>query len=419
MKNTAPKPKPSSQSIRSLASSLPASVWVVLVGMFINRFGTFVIPFLGLHLRKSGYSEAEAGIALAFYGSGHFASSIIGGYMADALGRRRSIVISMALGAIAIWTLSSVTHIALISLCACMAGLTAEMYRPSASALITDEVLEEQRVTVFAMLRFCINLGWCLGPATGGWLASHSFIWLFRLDAITCVAFGLLAWKWLPRSEKVHVAMKSITDIPRGLVDQFRINMKHPGFRRLIFANVLVAFCFIQWISTLGIAMEQAGLPASFYGIVLGLNGVMIVLMEIPLSTWTRRHNPVWVMSCGYALIGLSACLLALPKSMPLFLIGMAVFTIGEMISLPVCMAYVSKISEPSQRGRFMGMNGVSWSFSFAVGPSIGIMVCNQFPNGFWADVGILGLLSGYILIAPQAKRVGEKAPVSKCGVTP
>lgn len=66
-----------------------------------------------------------------------------------------------------------------------------------------------------------------------------------------------------------------------------------------------------------------------------------------------------------------------------------------------------------------MGMNGVSWSFSFAVGPSIGIMMCNQFPNGFWAGVGILGLLSGYILIAPQAKREGEKACVSKCGVTP
>jgi hypothetical protein len=63
--------------------------------------------------------------------------------------------------------------------------------------------------------------------------------------------------------------------------------------------TTLVAFCFIQWISTLGIAMEQAGLPASFYGIVLGLNGVMIVMMEISLSTWTRRHNPVWVMSCG------------------------------------------------------------------------------------------------------------------------
>lgn len=413
------KTKPSPPSILSLASSLPASVWVVLAGMFINRFGTFVIPFLGLHLRKSGYSKAEAGMALAFYGAGHFASSIMGGYMADALGRRRSILVSMALGAIAIWTLSSVNHITLISMCAFMAGLTAEMYRPSASALITDEVPEEQRVTVFAMLRFCINLGWCLGPATGGWLASHSFIWLFRLDAITCVAFGLLAWKWLPQSEKIHVAMNGIADIPRGLVDQFRITMRHSGFRRLIVANVLVAFCFIQWISTLGIAMEQAGLPASYYGIVLGLNGVMIVLMEIPLSTWTRKHNPAHMVSCGYALIGMSACLLALPKSMPLFLIGMAIFTIGEMISLPVCMAYVSNMCEPSQRGRFMGMNGVSWSFSFAVGPSIGILMCNQFPNGFWVAVGILGLMSGYILVAPQAKREGEKARVSKCGATP
>lgn len=419
MKTIKTKSKPPTQTIRGVVSSLPSSVWVVLIGMFINRFGTFVIPFLGLHLRKSGYTEAEAGMALAFYGVGHFSSSIIGGYMADAFGRRNSILISMALGAIAIWTLSSVTHIALISFCAFLAGLTAEMYRPSASALITDEVPEEHRVTVFAMLRFCINLGWCLGPATGGWLASHSFIWLFRLDAVTCIVFGLLAWKWLPRSEKIHVAWTGFSDIPKGLFDQFRITMKHRAFRRLIYANLLVAFCFIQWISTLGIAMEQVGLPSSYYGIVLGLNGVLIVLAEIPLSGWTRKHNPAHIISIGYALIGVSGLLLALPKTMPLFLIGMTIFTIGEMISLPVCMAYVSNISDKSERGRFMGMNGVSWSASFAAGPSIGIILCNQFPNGFWAGVGLLGILAGYIMIAPQGKRVGEKGSVSKCGLAP
>ena len=293
-----------------------------------------------------------------------------------------------------------------------MAGLTSELYRPAATALLSDNVPDKYRITAFAMLRFCINLGWSLGPAMGGWLASHSFVMLFRLDAITCLAFGCLVFFGLSKNEKKHITWGGFAAIPGHLAEQFRITWTHIPFRKLMCSNTLIAFVFIQWISTLGIAMEGFGLSSSQYGLVLGLNGVLIVLFEIPLTAWTRRHPPVKMISLGYFIIGMSVLLLAFTPTMPRFFMGMTVFTFGEMICLPVSLAYVSRLAPKDQRGRYMGMNGISWSTAFMMGPSAGMVLWPMFPNGFWIVCSCLGLLA-VVIMNPFATENNQKADVS------
>ena len=45
--------------------SLPRVVWILFVGLFIHRFGTFVVPFLTLYLNDIGYSAGEIGSIFA------------------------------------------------------------------------------------------------------------------------------------------------------------------------------------------------------------------------------------------------------------------------------------------------------------------------------------------------------------------
>ena len=58
---------------------MPGTIWVLLAGTFINRFGTFVLPFLVLYLRDLGYSAPQSGLAVAMYGVGGIAAVGIGG----------------------------------------------------------------------------------------------------------------------------------------------------------------------------------------------------------------------------------------------------------------------------------------------------------------------------------------------------
>src|SRR5438552_19194577 len=126
--------------LRGNVRALPPAAWILFGGTFINRFGTFVIPFLVLYLTRTGYSIAQAGIAVGAYGGGHVMASMLGGHLADRIGRRNTIILSMFASAAAMMALSQARSFVPILILACLAGTAAEMYRPASNALIVDLV---------------------------------------------------------------------------------------------------------------------------------------------------------------------------------------------------------------------------------------------------------------------------------------
>ena len=78
--------------------AMPRSAWVLFAGAFVNRLGTFVLPFITLYLTSRGYSAPQAGLGLAAYGVGAIAAQGVGGLLADRLGRRNAIALSSMIG---------------------------------------------------------------------------------------------------------------------------------------------------------------------------------------------------------------------------------------------------------------------------------------------------------------------------------
>src|ERR1700693_3927355 len=93
-------------SLRQSLRALPAPAWILFGGTFVNRFGTFVVPFLVLYLTRIGYSVGQAGAAIGVYGGGLLVASTLGGHLADRIGRRNTIAVSMFGSALAMLTLS-------------------------------------------------------------------------------------------------------------------------------------------------------------------------------------------------------------------------------------------------------------------------------------------------------------------------
>ena len=63
--------------------------WVLCAGAFINRAGTMVVPFMTLYLVSArGFSIVVAGEMLAGFGGGAVVAPLIGGALADRVGRR-------------------------------------------------------------------------------------------------------------------------------------------------------------------------------------------------------------------------------------------------------------------------------------------------------------------------------------------
>ena len=377
---------------------LPRPFYLLVAGSFINRFGHFVIPFLAIYLRQLGHPPAVTGFTLAAYGAGGFFASILGGYLADKLGRKPTLLISCFGAAGAMILLGTATSIPAFIAGALLCGLMTHLYYPAASSLIADIVSKELRVPAYAFQRLAINLAVALGMMTAGLVAASSFFWLFVADAATTMILGLIVLFGLKRG----IGHRAVSNAGWGTA--IPVIAKDGPFLRAVCASFLVAVVFWQTGSTLGLQVtEGSGLDERAYGFLLGINGMMIVFFELPLTNWTRRHDPQKLMALGYALLGGGLTVLAFGAGVWMLVLSMVVLTIGEMISSPVSTTYIANLAPDEMRGRYMGVNGLSWSIATGIGPMAGLWLYEIQSQALWLSCGLVGLAAaGLILIKPR-----------------
>jgi MFS family permease len=389
------------RTLRAGIRSLPGPVWILCAGSFVNRFGSFVAVFLVLYLREKGYSIAEAGFVVSLYGAGNVMAAAVGGLVADRLGRRNAIAISMFSSAATLLALSQADEIVLIGALTILAGLTGEMYRPASSALLADLVPAGQRLPAFALNRLAINLGFAAGPATAGLLADRSFTYLFVGDALTSLVFGILALVALPQGVRTRRG-----DERRG--EGIRTIARDRAFVFFLVSSILGAFVYFQSNATFPLHVTESGLSNADYGLLISLNGLAIVLLELPFTSITQRYPAIPTLAVGSILVGLGFALNAWAESLAALAFTVLIWTIGEIVYAPVASAYVADIAPVHLRGRYQGAWGLMWGLAFMLGPALGAAFFAWNGDAFWLFCGVLGVLSAGLLLA------GSRTPRSR-----
>src|SRR5437016_7703858 len=317
--------------------ALPRTAWILFLGVFLNKFGTFVVPFLTLYLTRQGYSLTAAGMAVGAYGVGTLLASGLGGHLADTFWRRKTLVLSMFSAAVAMMLLSQVRSLSAIILLTALTGLAGELYRPASNALLADLVPARQRVTAFSAYRMAFNAGWAFGPATAGFLAERSLFWLFVGDAVTSALFGVVAFFALPGGARSPSTECRWTDA-------LKVLGRDRKFQQVLFSAFAVGLVFFQLLSTFGLHVTHLGFSAATYGAIISLNGVLVVLCELPLTSITRRFPARRVMAAGYLAVATGFALNAIAHTVPGLMVCMVIITFGEMLTMPVSAAYVADL---------------------------------------------------------------------------
>src|SRR5258706_832412 len=379
-------------SFRANLRALPPAAWILFGGTFINRFGPFVIPFLILYLTRIGYTIAQAGLAVGAYGIGHLIASSVGGHLADRIGRRNTIVLSMFGSAAAMLALSQARGYAAIVVLTCITGSLSELYRPASYALVSDLVGDEHRVTAFGLYRFAVNLGFAAGPATAGFLADHSFTLLFIGDAATSIVYGLIALFALPHGLRTYAKSERTGEA-------LRVAARDRPFIIFLIATLCIAIIDFQMRSTFPLHVSSLVFPSRTYGLLISTNGLLIVLFELGITQWTRRYHPRPMIALGYLLAGIGFALTGIARTVPALAATVVVWTLGEMISSPVAGAYAAQLAPEQYRGRYMGLLMMMWSIRMVVGPSAGTLLFQRDPSAVWAACGALGVISAFLML--------------------
>jgi MFS family permease len=281
-------------------------------------------------------------------------------------------------------------------------GLTGELYRPACSALLADLTPPGQRITAFATYRVAFNAGFAVGPAMAGFLAAHGFFWLFVGDAITSLLFGLVAWFAVPQGVRSGQRDATWTEALQVLRHDRRLH-------QVLLANLAIGLVFFQIASTFSLHVTQLGFSTAVYGAIFSLNGALVMLCELPLTTITRRFPARRVMALGYLLVGIGFVLNAFAYGIPALVMCMVIFTFGEMLTMPVSAAFVADLAPANMRGRYLGASGLTWATALIIGPGLGMKLYAFSTLIYWLACGGLGVLAAaVILVRPKPQPVPE-----------
>lgn len=391
------------QTIRDI-TNLPQTALVIIGGNFINRLGHFVMPFLALYLSRKGYSLTESGLALGTHGIGLLAASFLGGYLTDHIGRKPTILISLIGNGLTIIALGMVDHLSGILLCAGLTGLASGLYPPAANALIVDVVNEDMRPTAFATVRLAVNAGFACGAALAGFLMAGPLWILFAADAATSLTYAILCAALLPRLRTKRRSGDKRSGLGHALTEwkaTFRHLARNTAYQRLLFAMFPTVLVFMQIFSTLGVSLKQAGLQEFHFGLLLGINGLLIISSEIVITRLVNRFRKPIVLAVGFVLIGIGAAGFGWAQSMTGMSLAMIVFTVGEMLALPTAMAYSAALAPADMRGRYMGLGTLNWSLGCLIAPATGLWLLENVGPISWNLCGVLGIIAATVILWP------------------
>jgi len=387
------------------ATGLPRAYWLLWGGTIVNRIGGFVIPFLTLYLTgPRGLPVSTAALMVSLFGAGSFSASLIGGELADRLGRRPMMLISFFVAPLTMLMVGLGQSIGVIAGATLLLGFFTDLYRPAVNAAIADMIPPQDRPRAYGYLYWAINLGAAVAPILAGLMARTNYLLLFFGDALTTFVFGLIVWIGVRETRPAELQ----GGIPLGLGERLRALRREPILLAFTGLALLFGTVYMQGHVTLPIDMLSNGLTPEQYGLAVAINGALIVVLGLPASNAAPRWPRFQVMAASGLLLGIGFGLPALLTTFGGYALSVVVWTLGEIGGATIAPAIVSDLAPADKRGLYLGVFGAAWGLAFLTGPVVGGWIYqNHGPTALWISCLIAGGVLGaaFLAMAPAAQR--------------
>jgi MFS family permease len=176
----------------------------------------------------------------------------------------------------------------------------------------------------------------------------------------------------------------------------------------LVISTVLQSMAYMQAFYTLPLAVVADGLGTKGYGVVIALNGLLIVTLQpVLLGALGRRGRGPLLLVAGLV-IGLGLGLTTFADSLAGHLAAVTVWSVGEVLGAGLLGALVATLAPSHLRGRYMGVFGASFGVSSMLAPGLGTQTLEHLGEGaLWLGCLVSATLSGMgmLLVSRAADR--------------
>lgn len=394
-------------------TGLSKNTWYLSAVMLVNRSGTMVIPFMTMYCtQKLHFSLPQAGTVMALFGAGAIAGAFIGGKITDKFGFYYQQLASLLLGGIMFIVTGFLQTYLSLCIGTFVLSLCNESFRPANAAAIAHYSVAENRTRSYSLNRLAINLGWAVGGALGGVLASINYHLLFWVDGCTNIVAGLLLFKLLPVAHSKAGVVKE-----KPLIKQHAYSDKI--YVLFIIVTLFFASCFFQLFTVQPVFFKtEWHYNEAFIGFLMALNGIIIVIIEMILvyKLEGKKMNTFYIR-IGFFITALSfASLNVLPLSHLTACFSILLITIGEMLSMPFMNSFWIQRSSLHNRGEYAGLYAMAWSVAQITAPLSGsrIAASYSFTTLWWVLSGVCICTSaGIFLLEQKLKSTPQPTTVS------
>ena len=406
-----------------LLRAYPRSFWIANVMELFERAAYYGLnSVLAIYLTANvaehglGFTEESVGFLQGLIYACTYIVPILGGALADRYGYRRMLLVAFSLLAVGYFISGNMSAYGLVFLSLLVMATGSGLFKPIISGTIARTTTEKTSGFGFGIYYWMINLGAFLAPLAVSILRGFSWNLVFTASSLYCALMlipAIFLYREPPRPENT----KSFRDVLAGAVRvlgdaRFMLMIVvYSGFWILYFQNFGSVLWFLRDFidpAPVNAAFDAIGIPLKFDAEhVTMINAGTIILLQVLVSRIVKNVRPLYAMVAGIGIGVLGFVCLSFASTVWIFILGIAVFSIGEMTAHPKYYSYVGIVAPQESKAVYMGyafLYGVIGSligsnlggalYESWLKPLVGSTDSSVQARNFWLTFAVLGLIA-------------------------
>ncbi|QNK31150.1 MFS transporter [Serratia sp. JUb9] len=342
-----------------LINTLLATSLVLTIGRGIT------LPFIAIYLSEHfRLLPTGVGIILGCSLSIGIITSLYGGYLVDKFSKNTLMIAAILLYGLSFFLMPSIARPGGMVAILAVLHTTYSVLNITIKACFAEWLPVAQRTRVFSINYTLINVGWAVGSSLGVWVAGFGVLLPFYLSGgLTLLVVIVLHFR-LRQPQQPPKTAGTTAPLPANFRQTFGILRRDHRLLYFTLGSTLGAVVFGQFTGYLSqylIIATSAEFAYRVIGLVMLVNACMVIALQYLMSRGMRQDNMLRWLAFGtlFFAIGLLGFALA-GNSLWLWALAMAVFTLGEIIVIPVEYMFIDFIAPAHLKGSYYGMQNLS-----------------------------------------------------------
>ncbi|EBD5288437.1 MFS transporter [Salmonella enterica] len=336
-----------------------------------------------------------------------FCAAPLIGHLSDRVGRKRILIVTLAIAAISLLLLANAQCILFILLARTLFGISAGNLS-AAAAYIADCTHVRNRRQAIGILTGCIGLGGIVGAGVSGWLSRISLSAPIYAAFILVLGSALVAiWGLKDPSTTSRTTDKIAAFSARAI-------LKMPVLRVLIIVMLCHFFAYGMYSSQLPVFLSDTfiwnGLPfgPKALSYLLMADGVINIFVQLFLLGWVSQYfSERKLIILIFALLCTGFLTAGIATTIPVLVFAIVCISIADALAKPTYLAALSVHVSPARQGIVIGTAQALIAIADFISPVLGGFVLGYALYGVWIgiaiSVAIIGLVTAMIYLSKSS----------------